>query len=217
MRRNSVWTIWAFSVALAVGCARANAEPLGQTSTDISGAGARTREAVAGNFLADAVRASARADAAVIPADAITDATVAKGPIARADVKTLLEDPDDAVAILNITGAQLKAVLERGVSACPKPFDGFLQVSGLTIEFNTAKPAGQRVTAVRVNGSPLEPGKRYQVATLVSLADGGLGYYNLWEKKDVSEPGPAVLEAAANYVKALKTVSPREEGRVSAK
>jgi 2',3'-cyclic-nucleotide 2'-phosphodiesterase (5'-nucleotidase family) len=201
---------------LAFACA-ANAETVGATTTDISGAGSRARETTGGNFLADALKASANADAAIVAADAVTNVTLSTGDLSRNDLKSLLEDPDDTVATLVLTGAQLRAVLERSVSAYPKPFDGFLQVSGLTLVFNAAKSGSPRITALSVNGIPIKPDKSYRVATLSTLAHGGLGYFRMWKDGDITPTTTAALDALVSYVRDEKTVSPALEGRIVAR
>jgi len=217
MKRFSIWNMLAVGAALAVAAAAASAETVGTTSTDISGAGSRARETTGGNLLADALKSSARAEAAVVAADALTNATIARGDVSRDDLKSLLEDPDDTVATLLLTGAQLQAVLERSVGAYPKPFDGFLQVSGITVEFNAAKAGSPRITSLSVNGVPVKPDRKYRVATLATLAHGGLGYFRMWEDGDILPGNTAVLDALATYVRNEKTVAPRVEGRIVAR
>jgi 2',3'-cyclic-nucleotide 2'-phosphodiesterase (5'-nucleotidase family) len=107
-------------------------------------------------------------------------------------------------------------VLERSVSVAPKPFDGFLQVSGLAVVYDDARPANRRIKSVRVNGAALEPNRKYRVATLSTLAGGGLGYFRLWDEKDVTDGGPTVLDALAGYVQSQREIGPRVEGRIKA-
>jgi 2',3'-cyclic-nucleotide 2'-phosphodiesterase (5'-nucleotidase family) len=216
MKRIFQWSMMTIGVAV-VAAAIAGAETVGATAADISGAGSRARETTGGNFVADALKASVRADAAVVAADALTTASLPKGDLSRADLKSLLEDPDDTVAILVLTGTQLRTVLERSVSAYPKPFDGFLQVAGLTVQFNAAKAGSPRITTLNVNGLPIKPDATYRVATLSTLAHGGLGYFRMWEDGDIAGSGPSALDAVVNYVRQEKTVSPRVEGRIVAR
>jgi 5'-nucleotidase len=216
MRRIFKWSAIAMGAALALAAA-AGAETIGATSTDISGAGSRTRETTGGNFLADALKAATNVDAAIIAADALTNVTLSTGDLSRNDLKSLLEDPDDTVATLVLTGTQLKTVLERSVSAYPKPFDGFLQVSGITVAFNAAKAGSPRITALSVNGIPVKPDKSYRVATLSTLAHGGLGYFRMWKDGDITPTNTAALDAVVAYVRDAKTVSPALEGRIVAR
>lgn len=193
------------------------AETVGKAGVDISAAGSRARETAGGNLVADALKSSARADAGMVAADALTNVTLRAGDLTRDDLKSLLEDPDDTVATITLSGAQLRAVLERSVGAYPKPFDGFLQVSGITIEFNAAKASAPRITALSVNGVPVKPDAQYRVATLATLAHGGLGYFRMWGDGEISPSNVSALDALAAYVRDQKTVAPRVEGRIVAR
>jgi 2',3'-cyclic-nucleotide 2'-phosphodiesterase (5'-nucleotidase family) len=67
--------------------------------------------------------------------------------------------------------------LENSVSRLPGMTAGrFLQVSGLTVQYDLSAPPGSRVKDLSIGGRPLEAGKRYSVATDSFLAGGGDGY-----------------------------------------
>lgn len=215
MKPKTIYGLLTVGLALLVAVAP-SAMAQGTTGTEISGAGARVRETSAGNLVADAVRATTNADVAIVAADALTGATLSRGAVSASALKSLLTDPDDEVATLALTGAQLKVVLERSVSAHPKPFDGFLQVSGLTMAFDSSRPAQNRVTDVLVKGAPLEANRRYRVATMATLAGGGLGYFRIWDQKDVTGGGVSVLDALTAYVSGQREIAPRVEGRIKA-
>ncbi|WP_229400648.1 bifunctional metallophosphatase/5'-nucleotidase [Micromonospora okii] len=79
------------------------------------------------------------------------------------------------------TGAQLKNVLEQ-------QFVGFkgqtsrriLQVSaGLTYSYDSTAPAGSRVSALALHGTPIDPAASYRVTTNDFLANGGDGFTEL--------------------------------------
>lgn len=216
MKRAIICTI-AAALALMSSATRVDAQALGTATSDIVGAGSRAQETGAGNLIADALKSFSRADAALVPADAVAPETISKGPITRDSLKSLLQDPDDEVAVINLTGAQLRVALERCVSMHPKPFDGFLQVSGITVEFDSGRSPGPRLLKVSVNGAPLQADKKYRVAAPYTLASGGLGYYRMWPDKEVVRSGKTVLEALASYVSAQRTVSPRTEARLVGK
>lgn len=214
MKRSTLWTTCLAAIALISISARSGAQTLGSSGTDIAGAGSKSQETSAGNLTADALRAATRSDAAFVAGDALTSATVRKGAVSRSDLKTLLGDPDDEVAVISLTGAQLRVALERSVSVHPKPFDGLLQLSGIVVEFDSGRPPGPRLLKVTVNGSALDDQRRYRIAAPFTLASGGLGYYRMWPEKDVVRTGRSVLDTLAGFVKDLKNIAPRVEGRL---
>lgn len=215
MKRTTSWTICLAAIALISMSGRSGAQALGSSGTDITGAGSKSQETSAGNITADALKSVTHADAAFVAGEALSSASVRKGAISKADLKSLLGDPDDEVAVISMTGAQLRVALERSVSVHPKPFDGFLQVSGLVVEFSSGRAPGPRLLKVTINGAPLDGQRKYTVAAPFTLACGGLGYYRMWPEKDVVKTGKSVLDALAGYVKDQKNVAPRVEGRLT--
>ena len=209
--------IMAAALGLLISATRVDAQTLATSTSDITGIGSRSQETSAGNLIADALKAFARTDAAFVPSDAVASESISKGPITRDAVKSLLQDPDDEVAVINLTGAQLRVALERCVSMHPKPFDGFLQVSGIRVEFDSGRSPGPRLLKVTVNGAALDANRKYRIAAPYTLASGGLGYYRMWPDKEVVRTGKSVFDALAGYVTAQRTVDPRVEGRLVGK
>ncbi len=52
---------------------------------------------------------------------------------------------------MDLQGSELKAALERSVSQFPLESGGFLHVSGLKVEFDSSKPANERIVSVKYN------------------------------------------------------------------
>ena len=67
----------------------------------------------------------------------------------------------DLLTLLEVTGAQLLAALENGVSQYPKHEGRFPQVSGLVFSFDPSQPSGLRVIreSVLVNETCLQEDK----------------------------------------------------------
>ena len=134
----------------------------------------RSRETNLGNLLADLLRAHFGSEIAFVNSGQIRD-SIPPGPV---DIKRVLRIlPFNSPAVtLSITGQQLLQVLENSASRLPDTNGRFLQISGMTVEYDASAPSGRRVHEVHVGGRPLEPGRRYSVATDAFLADGGDGY-----------------------------------------
>ena len=58
----------------------------------------------------------------------------------------------------------LRRAMENGLSLLPQPSGRFPQVSGIALQFDLARKAGERVTAMQVGGAPLIDDKTYRVA-----------------------------------------------------
>jgi 5'-nucleotidase / UDP-sugar diphosphatase len=141
----------------------------------------RLGEAEAGNLVADAVRLAVGADVALVPAAAFKGSKAATAEAAVA----LLEPATDEIVLLSVRGSQLKDALERSVSFAGTPFAGFLQVSGLTFQYNASNDIGERVVKVSVAGAVLDAAKLYKLATTRPLADGQQGYFQIWKKEQI--------------------------------
>jgi 2',3'-cyclic-nucleotide 2'-phosphodiesterase (5'-nucleotidase family)/predicted AlkP superfamily phosphohydrolase/phosphomutase len=126
------------------------------------------------------------------------------------------------VVTLSVNGAELKAMLENGVSRSVDPVTGnpsaqgrFPQVSGLCFTYDVALPAGSRVTgAVRTDAAgnctatPVNltaAGGPYLIAENDFMATGGDGYPNFSSRmtsQDIME------QVVADYVTANSPLSP---------
>ncbi len=196
--------------------------PLGTTAVELDSRGAtvRTREAAIGNLIADAMRASTKADVAIMNGGGIRGGKLYPPgtKITRRDV--LAELPfDNRVVTVEIDGAELKAAIENGLSRLPKPAGGFPQVSGMTIEADASRPPGSRVVSIRVGDAPLDEKRMYRVATNDFLSRGGDGYEMFADaSRLLPEPdAPLLANDVMVYIRRLGTVRTGVEGRIVVK
>ncbi len=211
--------------ALALAAPALAANPLAsknpvQVQTALSGAGMASQETNLGNLVADAMRETGHAQAALVPADELN--ANLQIPAGKTDTAALLsalsdgDDPGSTVVILTLTGAQLLKVAERSVSRAPEPFDGFLQVSGLQIRYSPGQPTGKRVSLVGIGGGEVSASQTYRVATTRSLAGGSLGYFQIFDKKDITEDtGVLLSQSLTNYLAAHRTLDVKTEDRIT--
>ena len=177
----------------------------------------RTGEAAIGNLIADAIRSSTGADAAVINGGSIrANKSYPPGStLKRSDL--FAEMPfNNHVGMVEVSGRNLKAAIENGLRALPGAAGRFPQVSGLVIEADTRQPVGQRVLSIKIAGEPLQDEKNYKVATNDFLARGGDGYLAFRDGKQLIREfdGPLMVNAVLAYVRKLGTVRTGVEGRI---
>lgn len=159
----------------------------------------RSGETPLGNYAADALRAKYGTDLVFLNGGGIRDTFPAKGytpadsslkrpstgssgpyDVTLGDALTVFPFGNSA-ATTSISGANLWAALENGVSGYPN--DGrFPQISGFTFSFDPGKPVGQRIVSVsKSDGTPIaKDDKQYSVTTLDFLVNGGDGYGTLF-------------------------------------
>jgi 2',3'-cyclic-nucleotide 2'-phosphodiesterase (5'-nucleotidase family) len=192
---------------------------LGTTAVELDSRNAtvRTREAAIGNLFADAMRSSLKADAAVTNGGGIRAGKVysAGSAITRRDI--LAELPfNNRVVEIEINGADLRRALENGLAQLPAAGGRFPQVSGMAIEVDLKRPAGDRIVAISVGGAPLDDARIYKVAVNDFLARGGDGYVGFRDAKHIlpETDSPLLANAVMAYVKNLGTVRTAVEGRI---
>jgi 2',3'-cyclic-nucleotide 2'-phosphodiesterase (5'-nucleotidase family) len=200
-------------------------QSIGETLVDLDASRVRTEETNLGDFIADIMRQTAQADAAIINSGGIKG-SIAKGTIRTQDVYNALPYDNYLIAI-QLTGAQLKEAIEHGVSHVGKPSHRFPQVSGLTFTYSRSAPVGSRVREVIVGGQLLNLTKKYIVATIDYLGAGGDGFKifsDALERRDGGEMNRVVYTDTGNWlrdrviiaIKAQKTIAPQVDGRIKA-
>ena len=141
-------------------------------------------------------------------------------PITLGQVFTVLPFGNQT-ATVTISGAELKAMLERGVSAMPGADGRFAQVSGLCFTYDISAAVGSRVLgAVRqaTDGSctgaaiDLTAASSYSLATNDFVASGGDGYPNVASRMVTRN---LMANDLADYLSAAGTISPAIQGRVT--
>ncbi len=207
------------------------ARPAGVAAVELDGQGVRRRETNLGNLVADIVRQTAGAQAALINGGGIRT-SIKAGTIRMKDIYNVLPF-DNYVVAVRLTGAQLRAALEHGVSAVEQNAGRFPQVSGLRFTYNPQAPAGSRIREVRVGTAPLDLQKEYTVATNDFLVAGGDGYAAFQEalgseggyratggllssaQLTYNAPGRWLRDIVVDYLRTARTVAPRVEGRIT--
>ena len=92
----------------------------------------------------------------------------------------------------------------------------FPQVSGLKFEVDTKAPVGSRISNVQVNGEPLDPARKYKVATNNFMLTGGDGYVPFTKGRVLigTTDGKLMANEVMAYVRKKGTVDAKIEGRV---
>lgn len=144
-----------------------------------------------------------------------------QGPITVGEVISVLPF-GNTLATVTLTGAELKQTLEKSVSLYPLENGGFLHVSGAKVEFDSSKPAGQRIVKISYkdaqnNYIEIQDNLKYTIATNAFTAKGGDGFDVLakaYAEGRVTDLGLSDWENLAEHLKSLVNVNPQVEGRI---
>ncbi len=206
-------TVGALVLAGILTSSIALAQTMGRATSDFSNLRPNKSETAFGRLAADALRATGNADVALINAGALRPGTLESGAIEREDLVKLLAFGEDKIVSVTITGAQLRAALERAASVYPTASPAFLQVAGLTATFDPDAAVGARVSRVTVGGATLNDAKTYRAAMPVSLAQGAAGYFNIWNGAQSSPTDVQMIDALGGYIRGQKEVAPESQTR----
>jgi 2',3'-cyclic-nucleotide 2'-phosphodiesterase (5'-nucleotidase family) len=191
---------------------------IGTSTTALDASNERlVKETALGNLIADALRENVKADVGLSNAGGARGSRIyPAGPLTR---RTLLSiHPFGNIACkIAVTGQVLREALLSGVSMLPIGNGRFPQLSGVTMKVDPHATGERRVSDIRVNGQPLDPGRTYTVAMPDFVMNGGDGY-TMFANRTVlvdAQSGDLVVTALEKYIAARGTVSPAIEGRVT--
>lgn len=192
---------------------------IGELSTTLeSGAACFAKECALGNLYADVIREATGAALAVVLMRSSRPTAIEAGPVTPKDllrilvVNLSLNTPMNELLTIQMTGAELVAMLESGlkeVEPPPKSTD-FLHVSGFSYTWDGSRPIGDRVTDVMVAGEALDLEAIYNVSmneqTFTRLAESAF---------DAVYEDLPIYYALLEYFQTHATVTATTEGRIT--
>ncbi len=150
-----------------------SSQVVGSTDADLIGERevVRKGDSNLGNLIVDAIRSSTGADVALNNGGNVRT-TIAKGDITYGQLLEVMPF-GNIVVTKDVTGADILAALEQGVSVYPDTNGGFLHISGGSYTYDPSKPKGERIVECTIGGEAIDPAKTYSLATNDFLAAGG--------------------------------------------
>lgn len=216
MKRNYLFGLLALVLLpLALLSGPARAVTYGKAAADFENQKPDKSETAWGRLVADAVRAAGRGDIALINAAALKKGTLMAGDVSDAQINPLLAFSTDGVVAITISGAQLRAALERAVQAYPTGSTAFLHGSGFVAQFNTQAPTNERLTLLRINGREVRDSDSIRAVMPEGLAKGGSGYFTIWNADKATRTDVNLSQAIGNYIKSRGEVSPDPAPRLA--
>ncbi|GAB4276462.1 MAG: bifunctional UDP-sugar hydrolase/5'-nucleotidase [Candidatus Rifleibacteriota bacterium] len=192
-----------------------------------------------GSFIADAMRKAVNADFAFINFGGVRQ-PIYKGTITVEHI-FLVQPFSNVIEVLDMTGAQIKEMIEKylsndfqpmndndkayaldhfniradGLRMIVGPYYGYLFPSNLKITFDPARPAMQRLISVeRIDGKQLVDNETYKVALNDFLASGGDGFLFLKDIKNRYKSSILVRDALIKYIEENKVIESKPEKRM---
>ncbi|MEM8648660.1 MAG: 5'-nucleotidase C-terminal domain-containing protein, partial [Pseudomonadota bacterium] len=202
------------------------AKVVGHSSEPITGARdiCRRAECAMGNLVADAMleRVKGQGVTIALQNSGGLRASIDAGPITMGEVLSVLPF-QNTLSTFQISGAQIVAALENGVSQVEAVKGRFPQVAGLKFTWDgTVAAGGGRVTEVSVQEAgtwvPLDPAKIYGVVTNNYVRNGGDGYKMFAaDAANAYDYGPGLEMVVADYLIKHGEYAPYLDGRITRK
>ncbi|PZM10323.1 bifunctional metallophosphatase/5'-nucleotidase [Rhizobium tubonense] len=181
----------------------------------------RVQECSMGNLVADAMldHTKNQGIAIAIQNGGGLRASIGAGNVTMGDVLTVLPF-QNTVATFQLTGADVLAAIENGLSQIEAGAGRFPQVSGMKFSFDKTKPPGSRVVSAEVKEGDgyvlLDPKKVYGVVSNNYMRAGGDGYSVFASNgKNAYDFGPDLEQVVADYLAAHNPYKPYLDGRVT--
>lgn len=185
---------------------------IGELPVDLSG-GNCDGELGLGNLVADAYRAAARTQAALVGEGSIRTGLSA-GEVTYQDILNILPYFNNLI-VARVKGQTLLDALEFGVSLLPYASGGFPQVSGISFSVNSQIESSvkrndnkqflsvegeRRVSDVKIGGEDLDPEALYTLAMVDYLFTGGDGYTMFEDTEIILDTMLTDNEAIIKYI-----------------
>ncbi|MEV3924861.1 bifunctional metallophosphatase/5'-nucleotidase [Actinomadura coerulea] len=196
-------------------------KPIGKITADLTRAPSAAGETALGDVIADGQLAGTKelgAQVALMNPGGVRTDLVYKASGSEGDgVVTYgeafaVQPFSNVMGVTSLTGAQIDALLEQQWTAAGEKI---LQPSAnLRFTIDRGRPAGDRVSAITIDGAPVDPAATYKVAANNFLLGGGDGFSVFTEGRD-QVLGPIDLDAFVAYFTAQGTISPPALNRIS--
>lgn len=187
---------------------------VGKSETTLDGVreNVRTKETNLGNLITDAMLNETGSDIAITNGGGIRS-SIDVGEITKEEVVEVLPF-GNFIVTKELTGSQIKAILEHGVKDFGKLAGSFAHVGGIKFVVDPEKEVGKRVIEITIDNKKIDTNKKYIVATNDFLAAGGDEYPSFKDVDTLNEYS-SLDEALEKYIQKLGTVNYKVEGRIT--
>jgi len=192
---------------------------IGESAADLSAKDARFRDTAILDLIQKVQLEAGNADVSMV-ASFNSEARIAKGPVSVRDIAGLYVY-ENTLAVLEVTGQQLKAALEHSAEYFKTyvpgkpiaeqinekiPSYNFDIAEGVNYELDISKPIGQRIQNLTFKGQPVKPDQKFRLATNNYRVNGGGGYEMYKAAPVVYRSSEEIRELIIDWFEKHKTV-----------
>jgi 2',3'-cyclic-nucleotide 2'-phosphodiesterase / 3'-nucleotidase len=192
---------------------------IGESSKELTAKEARFRDTAILDLIQKVQLEAGKADVSMV-ASFNSEARIAQGPVTVRDIAGLYVY-ENTLAVLEVTGAQLKDALEHSakyfkayVPGKPAsdlvdekiPAYNFDIAEGVNYDLDISKPVGQRIQNLTFHGQPVKPDQKFRLATNNYRVNGGGGYTMYKNAPVVYRSSEEIRELIIDWVEKHKVV-----------
>lgn len=181
---------------------------VGQLGAPLESSRGLTNSTTAGNLVADLIREAGAASVGVMNRGGLR-ATLRAGVVTKRHVYELLPFENDVVA-MDLTGAELRAVLLEGLQKTRRPFE----VSGMSYAVRQRGESAFEISRLKIGGVDLDDAKLYRVATNSFLAGGGDGAASFVKGRRRKRSGVMLRELLLQALQSVEKLDASREARI---
>lgn len=172
--------------------------------------GSGHESSTAGNWITDVMRAGGSADVAIQNRGGIR-AEVPAGAVTRRQLVEILPFGNTLVTF-ELTGAELRESVRRAVESTERRG---IELSGMRLHVRAPLVEGgaTQLVDLEVGGKPLDPARRYRVATNSFLFGGGDGFFGDLTGRQAEHGSRMLRELCEDALRASSPVTPPAENR----
>ena len=176
----------------------------------------RAMECPMGNLVADAMldRVKDQGVQIAIQNGGGLRASIDAGEVTMGEVLTVLPF-QNTLSTFEVTGAQILAALENGVSQVEEGAGRFPQVAGMSFTVDLTQAPGSRISNVMVGDAPLDPEATYGAVSNNYVRNGGDGYRMFRDAMNAYDYGPYLADVTAEFLAKVGPYQPYTDGRIT--
>ena len=176
----------------------------------------RAMECPMGNLVADAMldRVKDQGVQIAIQNGGGLRASIDAGEVTMGEVLSVLPF-QNTLSTFEVTGEQIVAALENGVSQVEEGAGRFPQVAGMSYTVDLTQEPGSRISDVMVGGEPIDPAATYGAVSNNYVRNGGDGYRMFRDAANAYDYGPDLADVTAEYLAENAPYQPYTDGRIS--
>ena len=176
----------------------------------------RAMECPMGNLVADAMldRVKDQGVQIAIQNGGGLRSSIDAGEVTMGEVISVLPF-QNTLSTFQVTGAQILAALENGVSQVEEGAGRIPQVAGMSFTVDLTKEPGSRISNVMVGDAPLDPEATYGAVSNNYMRNGGDGYRMFRDAMNAYDYGPDLADVTAEYLAENAPYQPYTDGRIT--